>query len=100
METKIKIALIAAVAAVAAVTGSTWIVMENSPYQTCVKAKTARIVSDVLAVRDEGGLAAELAAEAAIYSDEPPAPAPKVNVEETTAEAKRTAEIMCAGAQP
>src|SRR3546814_16163901 len=48
MNDKVKLALIAAIATV----GVAWIVMHYSPYQTCVRAKAARIEADVAEVRE------------------------------------------------
>src|SRR3546814_4795828 len=47
-DLKVKLALIAAIATV----GVAWIVMHYSPYQTCVRAKAARIEADVAEVRE------------------------------------------------
>lgn len=84
MNDKVKIALIAAVTAA----GIAWAAIHYSPYQTCARAKEARIIADV----EEFGKANPL------VTAEAKAAAP--TTEKTAAEAKRTAEIACANAEP
>lgn len=101
MNDKVKIALIAAMAVVAV----TWMALYHSPYQTCVRAKSESIVADVQQVHDEGAANAAASAEAAaMYGSDasgfPTASVPALDYEESASRAKRTAEIICAGAQP
>jgi hypothetical protein len=94
MNDKVKIALIAALAAL----GVAWMIMHYSPYQTCVRAKAARIADDVAEVRERYKPAEPVSNQVVPGFEDVPSVTP--SVEETAAEAKRTAEIMCAGGQP
>lgn len=101
MSDKVKIALISVLAAV----GVSWLIMHNSPYQTCVRAKSASIMANVQQVHDESAANAAASAEAtALYgADESgfvPIPVAAPDPEKTAADAKRTAEITCAGGEP
>lgn len=94
MNDKVKIALIAAAAAVVVA----WIVMHYSPYQTCVRAKAARIAADVAEMRERYQAAEPVSDQVVPGLEDVPSASP--SAEETAVEAKRTAEIMCAGGEP
>lgn len=100
MTDKVKTALIAAVAMIVVV----GLALYYSPYQTCVRAKSVSIIADVQQMHDEGAANASAAAEAAaMYGSDASGfvakSVPVLDHEETAAHAKRTAEIICAGAQ-
>lgn len=101
MNDKIKIALIAAVAVIAVA----WMALHYSPYQTCVRAKSASIIANAQQVQEEIAANAAAAAEAsAMYGPDEsgfvstPDAAP--DLKKTATDAKRAAEITCAGAEP
>src|SRR3546814_18848064 len=81
-----------------ATVGVAWIVMHYSPYQTCVRAKAARIEADVAEVRERYKAAGPVSNQVVPGFEDVPSVTP--SAEETAVEAKRTAEIMCAGGEP
>src|SRR3546814_20316689 len=87
MNDKVKLALIAAIATV----GVAWIVMHYSPYQTCVRAKAARIEADVAEVRERYKAAEPVSNQVVPGFEAVPSVPPSAHA--TTVEDTRTAEL-------
>lgn len=89
MNDKVKVAMIGAVAVIAV----TWMVMYNSPYQTCVRAAYQRDMQIHLEVMQRYSFASDEQRQSnpEYYTSPPP-------TEEAANRAQLNAEVNCAGA--